>query len=135
MIGHRAGDRPVTALDIACQRIVEDAGAKYLFIWDCTDTLGYKLVAFNSRFSGSTLYIRLEDLTAVSVKEHLDESDAKFGRILCPPPSDFLAELRALFLARTQRENLIHVPRIWTPTGPQLRRWIERVRQSVSRQR
>ena len=61
------------------KRIVEAAGARY----DGTmDLPGYRLVLFTSARSGSTLALKFRDLVAggvALVREHLRESDAKFG--------------------------------------------------------
>jgi hypothetical protein len=59
--------------------IVEGAGARYDGVMEIP---GYRLILFTSMRSGSTLALKFADLMRggqAGVREHLRESDAKFG--------------------------------------------------------
>ncbi len=153
MIGTRRSDRPMNALDIACQRIVEDGGGIYNCRWIVGNTA---YVVFTSPTYKSTLALKEIELTSDRVVKHIAESDARFEAILAPDEADshMIDELRAVLMRQASQaehasmiekllgtnERLsvkevvkIAVTRVWEPTGGQLRHWVNRVKESVSR--
>jgi hypothetical protein len=57
---------------------VEDGGGSWVCIMDCSPH-STDLVLFNSKQTGSTLALKVTEITAEHVREHIKESNLKFG--------------------------------------------------------
>jgi hypothetical protein len=129
MFGTRKGDVKVEVDDIVAQRIVTDGGGIFHCRWEALP--GQMFVMFHTPKWNNTLMMPLYGLTPEMVKEHIEESDAKFDRIIDPPEESFLSILRSTFIGREYPKPMTVADRVWEPTKVQLRNWIDQVRVRV----
>jgi len=67
-------------VEASARACVEEGGGIWVAIMDCSPHSA-DLVLFNSKTTGSTLALKVTEITPELVRSHIAESDAKFRRV------------------------------------------------------